>query len=114
MAFHIAGMGSGGGSLVYPDSAARPFNSNTARNNWANNNKQDLIKDSTVVNVDGNQWYLWTGQSNPQTVDSSLWMDAAEIIEGPQGEKGDKGDKGDAGGKLPYVLLNNSQGNPRS
>lgn len=84
------GSGTGGG-ILYPDSAARPFASNSARNAWANNNKQDLIKDTTVVNVDGTQWYLWTGESNPDTVSSSLWMDANQIV---QGEKGDQGDAG--------------------
>ena len=85
------GGGSGGAGLVYPDSASRPFNSNSARNNWANNNKADLIKDTTVVNVDGNQWYLWTGESNPDTVSSNLWMDANQIIQGDQGQQGDAG-----------------------
>ncbi|MCP4259883.1 MAG: hypothetical protein GY774_20580 [Planctomycetes bacterium] len=84
------GTGTGGG-IVYPDSASRPFNSNTARNNWANNNKQDLIKDTTVVNVNGTQWYLWTGDSNPDTVQTSLWMDANQIVPGEQGIQGDPG-----------------------
>ena len=83
--------GGAGGGILYPDSAARPFSSNSARNTWANNNKQDLIKDTTVVNVGGSQWYLWTGESNPQTVQTSLWMDANLIV---QGEKGDQGDAG--------------------
>lgn len=83
--------GGTGGGILYPDSAARPFSSNSARNNWANNNKQDLIKDTTVVNVGGNQWYLWTGESNPDTVNNSLWMDADQIV---PGEKGDQGDPG--------------------
>ena len=47
------GSGTGGG-ILYPDSADRPFASNSARNTWANNNKADLIKDTTVVNVGGN------------------------------------------------------------
>ncbi|CAH9015108.1 conserved hypothetical protein [Vibrio phage 489E54-1] len=89
MPFGTAG-GSGGG-IVYPDSASRPFNSNSARNTWANNNKQDLIKDTTVVNVGGSQWYLWTGQSNPSSVDNSKWMDADQIVPGEQGDKGDPG-----------------------
>ena len=89
--FKGAGGGGAGGGILYPDSAARPFSSNSARNTWANNNKQDLIKDTTVVNVGGSQWYLWTGESNPQTVQTSLWMDANLIV---QGEKGDQGDAG--------------------
>ena len=84
------GSGTGGG-ILYPDSAARPFASNSARNTWANNNKADLIKDTTVVNVGGNQWYLWTGESNPDTVNNNLWMDADQIV---PGEKGDRGDPG--------------------
>lgn len=84
------GSGTGGG-ILYPDSAARPFASNSARNTWANNNKQDLIKDTTVVNVGGNQWYLWTGESNPDNVNNNLWMDADQIV---PGEKGDRGDPG--------------------
>lgn len=80
--------GGAGGGVVYPDSADRPFTSNSARNNWANNNRQDLVKDTTVVNVDGNQWYLWTGETDPATVDSSLWMDASQIVSGPQGDPG--------------------------
>ncbi len=86
----IGGGGTGGG-ILYPESASRPFNSNSARNTWANNNKKDLIKDTTVVNVGGSQWYLWTGESNPDTVQSSLWMDADQIV---PGEKGDRGDPG--------------------
>ncbi len=87
------GSGSGGG-LVYPDSAARPFGSNSARNNWANNNKNDLIKDTTAVNVNGNQWWLWSGESNPQSVNSSLWMEADLIISGEKGNTGDRGPSG--------------------
>ncbi len=83
----IGGGGTGGG-LVYPDSATRPFPSNSARNTWANNNKQDLIKDTTVVNVGGNQWWLWSGESNPASVDSSLWMESDQIVQGEQGEQG--------------------------
>lgn len=127
------GAGGAGGGIVYPDSASRPFNSNAARNTWANNNKEDLIKDTTVVNVDGTQWYLWTGESNPDTVSSSLWMDANQIVQGEQGQQGNPGvsvtgaqidgngdliieksdgdsinagrAKGDPGGKVPHVLL---------
>ena len=84
------GSGTGGG-ILYPDSADRPFASSSARNTWANNNKADLIKDTTVVNVGGTQWYLWTGESNPDTVSNSLWMDADQIV---PGEKGDRGDPG--------------------
>ena len=84
------GAGTGGG-ILYPDSASRPFNSNSARNSWANNNKQDLIKDTTVVNVGGTQWYLWTGESNPDIVNNNLWMDANQIVPGEQGDKGDPG-----------------------
>ena len=89
--FPLASGGGTGGGILYPDSAARPFNSNSARNTWANNNKADLIKDTTVVNVGGNQWYLWTGESNPDTVSNGLWMDANQIV---PGEKGDRGDPG--------------------
>lgn len=88
------GGGGSGGGIVYPDSAARPFSSNSARNTWANNNKQDLIKDTTVVNVGGSQWYLWTGESNPSSVQTSLWMDASQIVPGEKGEKGDVGPQG--------------------
>ena len=106
------GSGTGGG-ILYPDSAARPFASNSARNTWANNNKADLIKDTTVVNVGGNQWYLWTGESNPDTVVNSLWMDADQIV---PGEKGDRGDPGidvttatvNADGDLIVTLSNGS------
>lgn len=84
----FGGGGSGGAGLVYPDSAARPFSSNSARNTWANNNKSDLISDTTVVNVGGSQWYLWTGESNPSTVSSSLWMDASQIVPGEKGSDG--------------------------
>lgn len=123
----VVSSGAGGG-LLYPDSADRPFNSNTARNNWANNNKADLIKDTTVVNVDGNQWYLYIGATNPAgNVGNAEWMDAAEIVQGEQGIQGvsittatidgngdlilDKSDgteinagraKGDPGGRLPH------------
>ena len=81
------GSGTGGG-ILYPDSAARPFASNSARNTWANNNKQDLIKDTTVVNVGGSQWYLWTGESNPDSVNNNLWMDADQIVPGETGGDG--------------------------
>ncbi|AUR92794.1 hypothetical protein NVP1177O_29 [Vibrio phage 1.177.O._10N.286.45.E10] len=80
--------GGSGGGIVYPDSAARPFASNSARNTWANNNKQDLIKDTTVINVGGSQWYLWTGQSNPSSVDNSKWMNADQIVQGETGSDG--------------------------
>ncbi|CAL9957572.1 hypothetical protein VPHK24_0036 [Vibrio phage K24] len=80
--------GGSGGGIVYPDSAARPFASNSARNTWANNNKQDLIKDTTVINVGGSQWYLWTGQSNPSSIDNSKWMDADQIVQGETGSDG--------------------------
>ena len=87
----IGGSGAGGG-ILYPDSADRPFSSNSARNNWANNNKADLVKDTTVVNVDGSQWYLYIGETNPvSNVTNADWMDAAEIV---PGEKGDQGDPG--------------------
>lgn len=86
--------GTGSGGLIYPDSASRPFNNVSARNTWANNNPQDLIKNTTVVNVNGNQWYLWTGPSNPPTVDSNLWMDGDQIIQGEVGAEGPKGDYG--------------------
>ncbi|AUR83623.1 hypothetical protein NVP1038O_13 [Vibrio phage 1.038.O._10N.286.51.C2] len=82
------GGGGSGGGVVYPNSAARPFNSNSARNTWANNNKSDLIKDTTVVNVNGSQWYLWTGESNPSSVNSNLWMDADQIVQGEPGSDG--------------------------
>ncbi|AUR81890.1 hypothetical protein NVP1016O_10 [Vibrio phage 1.016.O._10N.286.46.A11] len=82
------GGGGSGGGVVYPNSAARPFNSNSARNTWANNNKSDLIKDTTVVNVNGSQWYLWTGESNPSSVNSSLWMNADQIVQGEPGSDG--------------------------
>lgn len=95
-AFSGGGGGAGGG-LLYPDSADRPFASNSARNSWANNNRQDLIKDTTVVNVNGTQWYLWTGESNPPSVQNSLWMDAAEIVPGEKGDTGDQGPTGAAG-----------------
>lgn len=106
------GSGTGGG-ILYPDSAARPFASNSARNTWANNNKQDLIKDTTVVNVGGNQWYLWTGESNPDSVNNNLWMDADQIV---PGEKGDRGEPGidvttaivNADGDLIVTLSNGS------
>ena len=106
------GSGTGGG-ILYPDSAARPFASNSARNTWANNNKADLIKDTTVVNVGGNQWYLWTGESNPDNVNNNLWMDADQIV---PGEKGDRGDPGidvttatvNADGDLIVTLSNGS------
>ena len=95
--FTSARQGGVGGGILYPDSAARPFSSNLDRNTWANNNKSDLIKDTTVVNVSGTQWYLWTGESNPDSVDSNLWMPADQIISGERGVKGDKGDTGEFG-----------------
>ena len=88
------GGGGTGGGLMYPDSADRPFGSNSARNSWANNNPQELIKDTTVVNVNGNQWWLWTGDSNPQNVDSGLWMDANQVIQGETGDTGATGEYG--------------------
>ena len=97
--FQPANGGGAGGGIVYPDSASRPFNSNSARNNWANNNRGDLIKDTTVVNVGGNQWYLWTGESNPDTVNSNLWMDADQIV---------PGEKGDSGTSITTVSVNAS------
>jgi hypothetical protein len=95
----IDGGGVGGG-ILYPDSADRPFPSNSARNSWANNNKSELIKDTTVVNVGGTQWYLWTGESNPDTVSTSLWMDADQIV------PGEKGDGGDNGVSITSTLVN--------
>ena len=107
------GSGTGGG-ILYPDSADRPFASNSARNTWANNNKADLIKDTTVVNVGGTQWYLWTGESNPDNVVNSLWMEADQII---SGEKGDRGNPGidvttavvNADGDLIVTLSNGNE-----
>ena len=87
-------MGGGGAGYVMPDSADYPFNSNTARNNWARNNLSDLIKNQTVVNVNGNNWYLWRGESNPDAYDSDDWIDANPMVVGQKGEKGDTGDFG--------------------
>lgn len=104
MAGVLARGGSGsGGSIAYPESASNPFNSNSARNNWANNNRQDLIENVTVVNVDGNRWYLWIGETNPTgSVSNSDWMEADQIV---QGGKGDKGDTGDFG-QIQSVVIN--------
>jgi hypothetical protein len=81
--------GSGSGFLM-PDSATYPFTSNGARDTWANANKQDLIKNSTVVNVSSTTWYVWRGEDNPETYDSINWADVTPII------KGEKGDQGNA------------------
>ncbi|AUR82003.1 hypothetical protein NVP1017O_34 [Vibrio phage 1.017.O._10N.286.55.C11] len=87
-------IGGGGSGFIYPESASNPFSSNSARNTWANNNKQDLIKDTTAINVGGSQWYLWTGESNPDSVSSSLWMDADQIVQGGKGDTGARGSDG--------------------
>jgi len=85
--FNSASGGSGAGFLI-PDSSTVPFTDNTARNTWAAANLGDLVKDTTVAQVSGtpNIWYLWTGESDPTTVDATKWIDATPLI---KGEKGD-------------------------
>jgi len=80
--------GSGAGFLM-PDSATYPFASNTARDTWAAANLEDLVKNSTVVNVSSTTWYAWRGEDNPDVYDSSDWKDVTPII---KGEKGDNAD----------------------
>jgi hypothetical protein len=86
--------GTGAGFLM-PDSATYPFASDSARDTWGTANKEDLVKNSTVVNVSSTVWYVWRGEDSPASYDSSKWSDVTPII---KGEKGDTGEKGETGG----------------
>ncbi|AAQ96496.1 hypothetical protein [Vibrio phage VP16T] len=87
---NFSGGGAGGGGFIYPTSADRPFATVAARNTWAAANTGDLVDGSTVVLVSGSPqtWYLWTGETNPNTVDANLWIDATPLIQGPPGASG--------------------------
>lgn len=99
----LGGTGSGGGLLI-PDSATVPFATTAARDTWAAANKSDLIKDTTAVNVTGASWFVWRGETNPDSYDNSLWVDGDQIVKGEKGEKGDTGNAGD-----PTALIDDSQ-----
>ncbi len=92
------GEGGAGGGLLIPDSATIPFATTTARDVWAAANKTDLVKDTTAVNVTGESWFVWRGETNPPPpYDNSLWVNGDELVKGQDGAKGDKGDTGDIG-----------------
>ncbi len=92
----IAAGGSGGG-LFIPESATTPFNSINQRDNWAENNLSDLVSNVSVVNVGGNSWYLWMGETSPDTYDSNGWAEGDRVVKGSDGSQGEKGDTGDFG-----------------
>jgi len=87
-------LSSGGhGGLIIPDSATIPFADNAARDAWASANLGDLINSTTAVNVTGQSWFVWRGETNPASYDSSLWVNGDEIVKGQRGDTGPKGDE---------------------
>ncbi len=90
--------GTGGGTgLFVPDTS--PFANIAARNTWATNNPEQLITNSTVVNVTGDGWYLWNGNT---------WIDADPIV---QGEPGSAANLADVNvGHVPMKRLDGSFG----
>ena len=100
----INGGGAGGGLLI-PDSAAIPFATTEARDTWAKLNLSDLIKDTTAVNVTGASWFVWRGETNPETYNPSLWVNGDELVKGQTGAKGNAGQKGDTGPSGKSVSL---------
>lgn len=61
------------------------FNNSLDRDTYFGSNKDELIKDSTLV-MTSDHPQLWTGDTNPAVYSNTHWSDASFII------KGDKGD----------------------
>lgn len=89
-----------GGGFFVPDSSTVPFANVAARNTWADANKEDLIQNLTVVVVTAgatNDFFLWTGDDNPATVDPTDWADITPLVQGNTGPAGPAGADGQDG-----------------